>query len=455
MIRKLGLIVVAIMTIIVFSAAPVRANYGDCIAYDDFNRTNGASGYTLSQGPLNESCTVLAWQQGTISGNKLAISPTLGNNIISNGEFTTNINDWGGININISQADLSSDLSNRYGAVDGGVLYASIPITGLTTSIDQYNLNKAQGSWYSSSYWIYRLSSAKFPATKFSWGNDVFGYSDNSNYDEWYKNIGSFRSTDANGSYTYSLNADINGVIASRTAWIDSIILKPINLNSMFSTVSTNSIDVSSSTNITLAKGTQAGIVLNMDSSNDPQNFIIVYLDGNDNLLVDKCVNGIYTNIYQGSAIYVPSATLQVITNHSNSSTLNIQVFYAGLQIVGEASVTDSAIINNMIYGVFSTNSMNGFDEFYLLDNTSNSPTDTPINAITDTPTFTPTNTPIITITPTITLTPTSNALYQNSRIISLGDIFIILNEQIIGAVLLAMMVLIALLMIIQRKKAE
>ena len=73
-------------------ARPMLA-YGDCLAYDTFNRTNGALGNTLTTGPSSESCPQKTWSGSTgtwsITSNKAGNTQSLGSELLTNGDMSS------------------------------------------------------------------------------------------------------------------------------------------------------------------------------------------------------------------------------------------------------------------------------------------------------------------------------------------------------------------------------
>jgi excisionase family DNA binding protein len=157
---------------------------------------------------------------------------------------------------------------------------------------------------------------------------------------------------------------------AGEIVWQDNLSLKPLTLSSLFSTVSTSTANVIASVTISSATaGTQAGLVLNLDSASSPANFILVYHDGS-NLKVDEAVAGVYTN-KQSTAVALGAGALKVWRNGTKLIvTLN------GTQV--GTTLTNMTANTNTIHGLFSTLSTNSFTNFLIttnLDGTQAEPT--------------------------------------------------------------------------------
>lgn len=123
--RILPVAIIAMILVIVFSGvAPARAGYGDCLAYDSFNRANGNLGTTEAIGPFGTSCPVLVWgmedANWQISGNQAVNSgynATLPGAFASLNLSTSNVTaevdltvtDAAGLVLNLHNADSPSD----------------------------------------------------------------------------------------------------------------------------------------------------------------------------------------------------------------------------------------------------------------------------------------------------------------------------------------------------------
>jgi len=141
------------------------------------------------------------------------------------------------------------------------------------------------------------------------------------------------------------------------TVVLDDFSTKPLTLSSLFSTVSTSDADVIADANITLTAGTQAGLVLNLDSTSSPANFIIVYHDGTS-VKVDEAVAGVYTNKQTTTVTYSAGATLRAIREGTK-----LRVYYNNALVGAELTMTANT---NTKHGLFSTYSGNSFDNFTL-----------------------------------------------------------------------------------------
>jgi len=140
---------------------------------------------------------------------------------------------------------------------------------------------------------------------------------------------------------------------------------KQLTLASLFGQVETYTSFGIASVLISCLVGTQAGLVLKLDSATTPLNFILVYIDrvntaSGIHLKVDKCINGVYSNLVNISGGYIEGQKLQVVYNGSN----NYEVTYGSN--IQSFTVSDSGIINNSIAGAFSTHYSNTFNSLMI-----------------------------------------------------------------------------------------
>ena len=111
---------------------------------------------------------------------------------------------------------------------------------------------------------------------------------------------------------------------------------------------------------VAVVRGTdnRAGLCLCADSATNPQNFVLVYLDGLGNVRVDKCVAGTYTNVSTTAVTY--SAGARLVVWHSGSAFRT----YYNSGIVAANTISDAGIIVNTRHGLWSTSPNNTFDDF-------------------------------------------------------------------------------------------
>ncbi len=179
----------------------------------------------------------------------------------------------------------------------------------------------------------------------------------------WTMGIGGTNSAaQTTGSYIRTLRAadatkaTITGAAYSGT--IDDFDVKPFTLSELFASVSLGEPDVLVSADLVVTAGTQAGVVINLDSAATPANFIIAYHDGT-NAHLDKCVAGVYTSLVNAAAAYAASATIRVIKDGTS-----VSLYYNNAKVGTTQTVADAGIIGNTLHGLFSTYVSNTMDNF-------------------------------------------------------------------------------------------
>jgi hypothetical protein len=86
----------------------------------------------------------------------------------------------------------------------------------------------------------------------------------------------------------------------SGTMLFDSGSMKELTFSELIQPLETGTADVWVEAGITkpaAADGFQSGVIVRLDSASNPQNFLLVYLDGQGNLRLDKCVGGVYSPV--------------------------------------------------------------------------------------------------------------------------------------------------------------
>lgn len=144
---------------------------------------------------------------------------------------------------------------------------------------------------------------------------------------------------------------------------VDNATIKAISLPTTLATVTGSANNLIAAGKIhTLVSGTQAGVGALLDSASNPQNGLWAYHDGTG-VTLDKCVNGTWTNLVPRVTVAFSSlAQAEIRPLGSNQFDL----YYGGVKRGTTATVADASIVNNTIYGLFSTYSGNLFTEFSL-----------------------------------------------------------------------------------------
>lgn len=278
---------------------------------DDFNRADGAIG---------NGWTGATW---TISGNKAINTPTLGAELFANGGFGADTDWTKGTGWTIA-AGVASHAAGSAGTLSQTV--GSI------------------GNWYRLVFTLLNRTAGTF--TPLVLGNFPASYASDGTY------TGNKRAT------TGSTAGITTGATAAGD--VDNLSLKQLTLNTLFATKDFSRNDVDVSVKLTLVTNNICGVVLNLDSTSSPANFILGLHDGTNARLV-KCVAGTYTELVATGATYSAGAALRVTKSGSA-----FRLFYSGVQVGADQTVSDVGIISNTLHGMFNTYELNGLDDFSI-----------------------------------------------------------------------------------------
>lgn len=307
--------------------------------YDNFTRANGAIG-NLTTG---QAWTGSTW---TISSNTAKNTPTLGSQLITNSDFATDTSGWTAVN---------SSLASVTGGVSGNCL--EVTNVGANKGYAYQAVATTVGQWY-------------YAEVKFKNGTSITNYrcgtspGDNSYFQKnnssvaWSGRAFYFRATTTTTYISLGTDTALDGY----TIYYDDITIKQVTLSKIMCTVSTSYRDIDMSIENTNAQYSDNGLILNMDSTSNPQNFVLVTVNANNPYItLTKCVNGIYTIVYSTSITYVAGALVRVVKSGNS-----YQMYYNGVAKGTAQTISDIEIINNTIHGMWLPDLQASFDNFLL-----------------------------------------------------------------------------------------
>lgn len=102
----------------------------------------------------------------------------------------------------------------------------------------------------------------------------------------------------------------------------------------------------------------EVGLALSVDSASNPQNGVLVYLDGT-NCKIDKIVGGNVTNVRTTAVTYSAGARLAVV-----KEGMSYRVFYNDQLVGAENTISDTSVVDNTLHGLYSTNAGNTLDGY-------------------------------------------------------------------------------------------
>ncbi len=288
----------------------------------------GLENFTYSDGALPSPWTGATW---TIAGNAALNTPTLGSELLTNGDMSSDT----GWTIQTGWT-IAAGVATKAPSAAQALLYQPV--------------GTAEG-WAQN---IFTLSSYVAGAFRSAFGANVMptaGVAANGTYTTTYRHS---TSTGARCGVVGSLAG--NGVV-------DNVSHKNLTLAQLFATLPSVSVaSVTAQVIITVSPiHTQAGHVLNLDSVTTPQNFVIAYLDG-ANARLDKCVAGVYTNLTSGAVTFGATSNLKLVKSGDDYS-----LYYGAVGSETQVGTTQTiSSMNGTIHGLFSTAPTPKFDTYQL-----------------------------------------------------------------------------------------
>ena len=294
-------------------------------------------------------------QQGatwSVAGGKLVNTPGLGAELVTDpgleGNYTAGLND------NLTKGGAPTVAQS--GDVHGGAKAQQYVSTAQYDNVRQQVTYDAS-SWYQMSVWGKRTVGAAddvYAQWYIPGSSTIAGYHTGAAYAQ----ILEIERTAAGGA-EWILLAKTSTAGASDTVIVDDFSVKKLTLNTLFLTASLSTANVYAQADLVVTAGTQAGLVIALDSAASPANFMIAYHDGT-NCKLDKNVAGTYTNVVSAAAAYSANAPI-VVTKDGTAVRL-----YYNNALVGSGTVSDAGIVDNTIHGLFSTYSGNTIDDVVM-----------------------------------------------------------------------------------------
>ena len=322
------------------------------IAYDTFTRSNGALGSTESLGPDSQTLTPKVWTGSTwsISTNAAINTPTLGDDLVTNGGFDSDTTGWTATNATL--ASVAGGQSGNCLEVTNTAASKCYAYQAITTTI---------GKWYKIyGYYKNGTASSTLKAGTSAGGSQNYGKSLSTA--TWSARYAEFLAT---ATTTY-ISCVCESTTAGDTSLFDGISINEVSETSeVFSTIPSNTSNII----IDIVPGTytetSGGIVLNLDSTTNPQNFVIAYVStvGTATAKMIKCVGGTYTSIISATVTATGGATLRVIKDGTSYS-----LYYNNAQVGSTSTISDAGIVDNTTHGLLSTDSGNTLDNFTIFD---------------------------------------------------------------------------------------
>jgi hypothetical protein len=320
------------------------------LAYDTFDTEDLQ---TKTTGPDDQTTPQLTWDKGSDAGEIMKITPSLGSELVTNGDMELDSN-WSNVG-----TPTTNERSTEQ--VNGGTYSRKVVTDTAYEGILSDTFVPTIGQW---GY----FTGGAYPNTTASLLVESAGGSVSSSTSHaggtWsqFHRVGRFI-----GPFTETIR--LRPTAAVGTWYFDEISVKPLILSSLFSSVSTSDNDVIADANITVVEqGVQAGVALNLDSASSPTEGVVAYLTRTNattgaTVTLDKFTTATtWTNVQAATAVtYSAGATLRII-----KSGTAYRVYYNNALVGAEKTISDATLIDNTIHGLFSTYSTNSFDNFTL-----------------------------------------------------------------------------------------
>lgn len=299
---------------------------------------------------------------GAILGNGLVITPTLGTELLTNGNMETGDPPTGWNVVNSSILDGVAD--PRTGSAGAQALNVQ---RGTTHTSTNKSTGSGQVEWHRSEGWVKSVDAKEL----YMFAIGTVGEAQHESSTNWTKSVATRRVTAAAPITQYFRIEDANGLQAR----LDDVSIKKITRASLYATVDLGAADVNLVAPPLSAYliGTQAGIVLCMDDATAPTSFVQAYISGDYQdgvgpcLVIEECVAGVYNRF--SSTLLANSLTKHFSAKKSGNQ---LWIFYSEDDfgtLVGTGPITlNAAIVSNTKHGLMSTDVTNKFSGTFRLE---------------------------------------------------------------------------------------
>lgn len=302
-----------------------------------------------------------AWQHNgtwTISGSYMTNTPTLGSELLSNVEFTTNTTGWAaGSGATLTRRDFSSSPNI---APTGGIDNFGLEVAsgGSSSSNGSQSATTVTGTWYQVQSLAYSPSAntgVNSATNTYTGAFSAISSVTTTSEDNWQSIINIILGTSTTGGIQLRTNSATSG----DKAYFDAPSIKALTLNRLMAVRSglANPSTVSAQGSIG-TRGCPAGIIYGLDSISSPTTFLLGIHANRSLAQLYKCVSGTWTQLISSSTSYVVGVLPEIRYIGSNK----YQLWYNGTQRGSDQTVTDAG--TGTLHGVFSaspTNYINGF----------------------------------------------------------------------------------------------
>jgi hypothetical protein len=322
-----------------------------CLAYDSYARADGSLGNSEASGPDGQAVNARSYQGGStwqISSHKALNSPAAGSELLTNPGFESGTNGWSGTNGSLA-------------IIAGGESGNAVELTPTSGGLQRVRqaVTTQLGAWYRIAGFIKSGTSgneiAKIQLKQTNSPYTLEAVVSSVSTDSWTAYAASGRAGTTSTDFSFEKTSATSG-----TMLFDSGSMKELTFSELIQPLEAGTADVWVEAGITkpaAADGFQSGVIVRLDSASNPQNFLLVYLDGQGNLRLDKCVGGVYSPVASAAVTYVAGAAVRVCADGAS-----VRVFYNQVSVLAVQTVADAGILSNTLHGLFSTDESNQMD---------------------------------------------------------------------------------------------
>lgn len=304
------------------------------------------------------------------AAGKASNTPGVGSELVTNGDMETGDPPSSWTTVGATASQVADERTGGGGSSSMNIAYSA------SAQYTHQTVVNAIGSWHILSYWQKKQSGTQsivFLGVRQTAAAGTYSFFDIAVpvSGTWSEKVVAYRALTTDPSLFFRSPAGAT----DENFRFDDVSVKTLTLSSLFASTTHSTADVLVTAALTLTSGTQAGVVVNLDSASSPANFVIAYHDGT-NCKLEKCVAGTYTTVISAAASYSAGAELRVIKDGTAYR------LYYNNALVGTGTISDAGIVNNTLHGLFSTYASNTLDNFTVYARGTSGEYDAPLNEV-------------------------------------------------------------------------
>lgn len=304
---------------------------------DDFERGDGAVG----NGWVGTT--------GAIVSGKLVITPTYGSELVTDGNMELGtLTNWIASGTPTTR---EKSTNQAHGGTQSLRLIADANGEGARTS----NIVSVTGQWYRFTGWLYAIGGI----------SATFGHNIGASNISLISMAAAWTQKTLTRWELAGTNRNVRCLLNIGEAYFDDVSMKAIAASSMIITREPTQADTIAKATWTIPEGVQAGVVVNVDSVSNPQNYVCAIVNrieaGAATLYLIKFVAGVPTEVTTGTITYSAGAAIEI-----RKTGTTYKAFYNDIQVSTDQTISDAGIISNTIHGAIATDPSATADGFFL-----------------------------------------------------------------------------------------